>query len=85
MKRIKYQKEKQYSLYEAISDISFIAGEDNYTSGNSRQDVSEFIEWAKEFEKKWKNKEWGIDNTDDDYMNTIAKFTYNKIQKNKQA
>lgn len=75
----KKKEEIVYSLCEALSDIAYIAGHKQYYSGNSRQDMADFIEWAKEFEEKWKNKEWGADNTDHDYIDEITKFADEKI------
>jgi hypothetical protein len=72
-------KEKTYKLCEAVADIAYIAGTRNYYGGNSRQDIEDFIHWAEEFELKWKNKEWGADETDDDYIDEITKFANEKI------
>ena len=44
-------------LLETVADISYIAGCKKYYSGNSRVDISEYIIWAKEFEKKSTNRE----------------------------
>lgn len=73
--------EKQiYSLCEAVADIAFIAGEEKYYSGNARQDIADFIEWAKEFEKINEGVEWGV-NSEMDYPDAIEEFTYSKIKK----
>ena len=76
----KTNKEKIYSLCEALADIAYIAGSRQYRSENSRQDIGDFIEWANEFEQKWKGKEWGADDTNDDYIDEITKFANEKIQ-----
>lgn len=68
---------KVYSFAEALSDISYIAGENKYHSGNSRQDVADFIEWAIEFEEINKNVEWDVDK---DYIDTIIEFASLKIK-----
>lgn len=65
-----------YSLCEAVADIAFIAGEKNYYRGDSRKDISDFITWAKEFEEKYKNVEWGVDY---DYIETIEKYVEGKL------
>ncbi|MEO8962130.1 MAG: hypothetical protein ABI325_09625 [Ginsengibacter sp.] len=44
------KKEKVYSLCEAVADISYIAAKENYRTPDSRQMISQFIEWAKDFE-----------------------------------
>ena len=77
--KMKSQKDIIYSLCEAVADIAFIAGTKEYYSGNSRQDIEDFIHWAEEFELKWKNKDWGADDTFDDYMDEIIKFANKKI------
>jgi hypothetical protein len=70
--------EKIYSLCEAVADISYIAAEENYRTGDSRQMVSQFIEWANEFEKLHKNIEWGV-NSPLDYIESIYYFAIFKI------
>lgn len=70
---------KNYSLCEAVADISFIAGEQKYYSGDSRKDISDFIEWAQEFEKINEGIEWGI-NTDKEYIDSITVFALSKMK-----
>lgn len=72
------RKDKTYSLCEAVADISQIATEMEYYSGNSRQDIADFISWAKEFEYINRGVEWGIEK---DYMVEIEIFTRNKATK----
>lgn len=79
IKRKKTNNEKIYSLCEAVADIAYEAGFRRFYSGNSRQDMNDLIIWAKEFEKIWKNKEWGADDTQDDYMDEITKFANDKM------
>jgi len=74
------EEEKIYSLCEAVADISFIAGERKYYSGNSREDISNFISWAKEFEKINKAVEWGV-NSKEDYFESIYRFASYKMEK----
>ncbi len=81
----KSNKERTYQLCEAVADIAFLAGTRNYYSGNSRKDIEDFIHWAEEFEQFWKNKEWGADDTDDDYIDEISKFAEQKINSATQA
>lgn len=61
--------------YEAIADISYIAGYNRYYSGDSRIDMLEFINWAKEFEEINKNAVWEYR----DYMLEIESFAIHKI------
>jgi hypothetical protein len=73
-------KDKIYSLNEVVADIAYIAGVQKYYGGDSREDISDFISWAKEFEKKHEKVEWGVDK---EYIDTIEDFAYGKIEKNK--
>ena len=63
-------------LLETVADISYIAGQKQHYSGNSRYDIAEFISWAKEFEKMHNGTDW--DN--EDYMLTIELYANNKIE-----
>lgn len=80
MEKKKTKVDLVYSLCEAVADIAYIAGHKLHYTGNSRGDMADYISWAKEFEKKWKGKEWGADNTVDDYIDEITKFAELKIQ-----
>jgi len=72
------KKAKVYSLCEAVADIAYIAAKENYRTNNSREIISQFIEWAKEFEYLHKHIEWGI-NSPLDYIESIDYFTLYKI------
>jgi len=61
---------------ETVADISYIAGYKRYYSGNSRIDISEYIHWAKQFEKMHKDADW--DN--EDYMLAIEQYANEKIK-----
>jgi hypothetical protein len=65
-----------YSLFEAIADIAYIAGEHHFNSGNSREDNRNFIIWGKEFEKANQGTRWGEDK---DYIDTITEYTETKL------
>ena len=69
---------KIYSLCEAVADISFIAANENYSTEDSREKFSQFIEWAKEFEYLHKDIEWGV-NSPLEYIDSIQYFTIFKI------
>lgn len=62
-------------LLETIADISFIAGEKNYFSGDSRADVYNFIYWANQFEQENSKTNWD----EVDYRTTIENFTAGKL------
>ena len=62
-------------LLETIADISFIAGENKFFSGDSRADIFSFILWANEFEKENSKTNW----SEVDYRISIEKFTERKI------
>lgn len=69
---------KHQKLIETVADISFIAGEMKYFSGDSRQDVSNFILWANQFQKENAKTNWN----EIDYRLTIENFTIQKIKAN---
>lgn len=69
---------KIYSLCEAVADISYIAASENYKTDDSREMISQFIEWAKEFELIHKTIEWGI-NSPLDYIDSIYHFAIFKL------
>ena len=68
-------KMENIKLHEAIADISYIAGNRRYYSGNSRIDMLELTNWAKEFEEINKNEVWD----ERDYMIEIESFANKKI------
>ena len=70
--------EKVYSLCEAVADIAYIAGTEKYYSEDSRTDIANIIEWAKEFEKLNEGVEWGV-NSDKDYIDAITEFAEKKL------
>lgn len=72
------QNEKIYSLCEAVADIAFIAAKNNYHTKDSREMISHFIEWAKEFKYIHRNVEWGV-NFEPEYIDSIYHFTIFKI------
>lgn len=74
------QEKSAYSLNEAVADIAFRAGEKKYYSGNSREDMDNFIEWAKEFEALNHDAEWGV-NTENDYIDEVLAFADAKMNK----
>jgi hypothetical protein len=63
-------------LLEALSDIAYLAGQKGFFSGDSRNDIAEFIIWAKEFEEIHDETDWD----EVDYMETIEAFTLNKLR-----
>lgn len=63
-------------LFETIADIAYIAGVEGYYSGDSRADISDFIWWAKEFEKLHFDTNWG----DKNYMLEVEDYVKMKLQ-----
>jgi hypothetical protein len=65
------------SFAESLADISQLAGQFGFYSGNSREDIDLFIDWAEEFEVKHKDTDWA----EIEYMDEIEKFAMEKIEK----
>ena len=63
-------------LLEALADIAYLAGQKGFFSGDSRNDIAEFIIWAKEFEEIHDETDWD----EVDYMDTLEAFTLNKLR-----
>jgi len=63
-------------LFEAIADVAYLAGQKGFSSGDSRCDVAQFIEWAKEFEAVHEDTNWD----EQDYCDTIDAFTTAKLK-----
>ena len=68
---------ENYKLLEAVADIAYYAGQMKFYSGDSRDDISEYIRWAKEFEDFHSETNW--DEHTIDYIWAIEEFTKNKI------
>lgn len=68
-----------YSLCEAVADIAYIAGIENYEIEDSRRKFAQFIEWAQEFEWLHRKLEWGV-NFEPEYIDSIYHFTIFKIR-----
>lgn len=60
---------------EAIADIAYQAGKQNYYGGDSRQDKQDFIDWSREFAAHHRDNTW----EETDYMETIEAFTEAKM------
>ena len=76
MNGLNLKKMKKHKLLETVADIAYIAGQQKFYSGNSRADISEFIYWAHEFEKKNLKTNWD----ESDYILTIEEFTNEKMR-----
>ena len=63
-------------LLEALADIAYLAGQKGFFSGDSRNDINEFITWAKEFEAVHEDTNWD----EVDYLTSIEAFTNNKLR-----
>jgi hypothetical protein len=67
--------EEQKLLLETVADISYLAGEKRFYSGDSRADISEFIRWAIEFQRINTETNWDEHN----YLLLIETFTQQKL------
>jgi hypothetical protein len=63
-------------ILEAVADIAYVAGFHKYSSGDSRLDISQYIQWAAEFEKIHQTTNWD----EADYIFLIEEFTDRKIK-----
>jgi hypothetical protein len=80
-----------YQLAEAIADICYNAGHDEYRpTEDSRANMAMFIIWAEEFEEIHQGVEWGVSTElpngdpfpyNDDYIFAIDKFYETKRDK----
>lgn len=61
-------------ILETLADISYAAGAAGYTTGNSREDVQNFIYLANKFEEEFEGYN-GDEQENEDYMDEIEKFT----------
>ena len=64
------------SLLETLADIAFTAGQYKYHNGDSREAISDFIQWAKEFEELHKATDWDSG----DYIATVEAFAVAKMR-----
>jgi hypothetical protein len=64
-----------HNLLETLADIAYIAGSQNWFSGDSRLDISDFILWAKEFEEVNAKTDWYRK----DYILAVTVFAENKL------
>ncbi|MFL9844176.1 hypothetical protein [Flavobacterium rhizosphaerae] len=63
-------------LFETLADVAYLCGQRGFFSGDSRQDIAEFIRWAREFEAIHDDTDWD----EVDYHDTIEAFTLNKLR-----
>jgi hypothetical protein len=69
-------------LLETVADIGYMAGSIRYYSGDSREDVQQFIAWANEFETRRRVHANGMETYGDggvNYMLAIEQFTMDKL------
>lgn len=72
-------------LLETVADIAWLAGAKKYHGGDSREDISRFIEWAKEFEGGLSiDQEGNQTYYGDDYMIAIEKFALARLEGERQ-
>lgn len=60
---------------EALADITQQATAADFKTGDSREDISQFIEWAEEFERIYSMEDW----IEKDYIETVDNFTILKM------
>lgn len=63
-------------LLETVADIAYLAGVQRFYSGNSRQDMANFIWWAREFELLHAHTAW----EEADYMLAVEAFAKEKLR-----
>lgn len=66
-----------YKLLETVADIAYCAGDESLSSGNSREDISQIIMWAREFEQKHIYTDWD----QVDYMLEVERFALDNMSK----
>ena len=72
---------KTRELMECVADIAFMAGAHDYYGGDSRQDISNFIQWAIEFEsKRIENADGSVTYDGKEYMDAINDFVNVKLE-----
>jgi hypothetical protein len=64
------------AILEATADIAYHAGHVGFTTGDSRADVSLFVQWAEEFEESHLETDWD----ESDYIMLIDEFVHKKIK-----
>lgn len=70
---------QQVRLLESVADIAYEAGRRKYYSGDSREDINQFIEWAEEFEKARTVEHGDEMYFGQDYMTAIEVFCTQKL------
>lgn len=72
---------RDMKMIETVADIAYIAGYHKYCSSDSRLDISQYIQWAVEFEKLHEQIDW----QEADYMLLVEEFTESKIKAEEEA
>ena len=63
---------------EALAEIAYIAGQNDYRVEDSREVISNLIRWALEFDELHRNTDW----CEVDYLEAVDDFTYGKMNLN---
>lgn len=74
---ILHKEQKGIPILETVADIAYAAGVKRHYSGNSREDMQEYIRLAEQFEKEYAHIDWNNQEIDDDfidYMDAIEDF-----------
>lgn len=69
-------KDSNRKLLKAVADIAYLAGQQQYYSGDSRADMTDFLWWAQEFEDLNENTDWG----QKDYILAVEHFAMMKLE-----
>lgn len=75
----------QYGIYENIANIADLGGAYGYYTGNSVEDMTNYIKWGKEFEEKFKEVAWGENEDYPDYFDAIYDFALTRMAETAQA
>ena len=77
---------KTKGIMEALADLAFIAGRNEYHTGDSRKDVEDLIQWAIEFENLRKdNADGSVEYEGTEYMMAVENFAERKMDLNRRA
>ena len=76
MKNVSNPESVNIRLLETVADIAYLAGVQRFYSGNSRQDMANFIWWAREFELLHAHTTW----EEVDYMLAVEAFAKEKLR-----
>lgn len=65
-----------YATNAVVAEIAYIAGQNDYFTGNHEKDISTYIQVAMEFKSKYSDSEWV---SRYEYITTLLKFAREKL------